>query len=344
MKNALAFFLCILLLTGCAQAPDVSEEIPSDDNQVLVLCADGSNLTVPLGARSTMQTAAPAPTLVAPMAHIPDNVFILSSGVALNISDHKLFSAADIRNAADAIPVNAFDSYRQLTIHYDENISDRLMQLLTAQYGPHTDELQTKKQLLFQVRMLPGISARIDALCAPGQNTAPLGSDLVGQLTNYFRFKLSDYNKAYANLTSTLSSSDRVKTEWLLWQEAFSAQEASLKANYTHVESNIAIRSVTEQEDFLIIGLQEQLYIDYTYADGTHSDRMAYSINHALVLQISDKGYQVVRDFYSCPILGLDTTEGLNRFVPAKAETLVWLMSCDEKSGQWRPTGYVWER
>lgn len=344
MKKALAIFLCILLLTGCAKAPVASEETQSDENQVLVLCADDSNLTIPLGARTVLQTAAPAAPLITPAVSIPDNIFILSSGVTLNINNMESFSEEEIRTAADAIPTDAFDNYRLSGIIFNEDNASRLMELLTAQYGARPSALQSAKQLLFQAQMIPGLSARIDHLCAPGQDTTVLDTDLTGQLTNYFRLKLRDYNDSYEKLGCNLGSSDRVKTEWPLWQEAFSAQEASLKANYTHVESNIAIRSVTEQEDFLIIGLQEQLYIDYTYADGAYSDRMAYSINHALVLQVSDKGYQVVRDFYSCPILGLDTTEGIDRFVPAEAETLVWLMSCDEESGQWRPAGYVWER
>ncbi|MBQ1207807.1 MAG: hypothetical protein IIX65_04705 [Lachnospiraceae bacterium] len=343
MKKALTFFLCILLLTGCAKAPAVPDETISGDNQVPVLCAEGSNLTVPLGARSTMLSEVPTPTLVAPMTHLPDNIFLLSGGIALDIANTKTFSEADIVAAANALPVDAFDNYRQIAVRYDESSSDRLTELLTAQYGPRPDELQMEKQMLFQAQMIPGISARIDALCAPGQSTASLDTELVGQLTNYFRFKLREYNDAYAKLTGSLGSSDRVKTEWFLWQNAFSAQEASLKATYTQVESDIAIRSVAESGDYLIIGLQEQLHIDYRYAGNSHADRMAYSINHALVLQLSDKGYQVVRDFYSSPILGLDTTEGIDRFLPAEAQTLIWLVQYDEAAGQWRPAGYAWE-
>ncbi|MBQ8813992.1 MAG: hypothetical protein IJZ85_05835 [Lachnospiraceae bacterium] len=344
MKKALALFLCILMLTGCGQAASQPEK-PDSHEPAIVLSADDSLTPFPIKATSPGETEAPAADLVAPAAFIPDNLFILSNGTSLKINGSESFSEEDILAAAETIPANAFDSHRQTAVLYDESQHTLWLDVLYEQYASDEYfELPDGKLMVLQSEVLPSVSARINRLCAPGTDHAALDADLAEQLTNYFRLKLADYNKTYQGIGCTLGTSDRVGEEWLQWKAVFAAQETSLGADYLNVTVDADIRSVTWSQDYLIIGVQEQLYIDFLYSGSGRADRMAFSTNHVLVLQTSDKGYDILRDFYACPILNIDTTEGIDKFVPAEAESLVWLMSYQEETDKWLPATYLWAK
>ena len=344
MKKALALFLCTLLLTGCSQTASQPEKTDSHE-PALVLSADDSQIPVPIKATTPAESEAPTAELVNPAAHIPENLFVLSNGTSLKINGSEFFAEEDILAAAETIPANAFDSHRQTALLYDESQHSMWMEVLTEEYGSDEYfELPDGKLMVLQSEVLPSVSARINRLCAPGGDTTALDEHLTEQITNYFRLKVTDYNAAYKSLASHLSSSDRVKGEYLQWKEAFSASEADLGAEYVNVECDANIRSAAWLGEYLIVGVQEQFQIDYQYIGKSTSNRMAFGTNHVLVLQTSDKGYYVIRDFYTCPILTVDTTEGIDNFVPAETESLIWLMSYREETGEWLPATYLWAK
>lgn len=351
MKKFIVYLLCLLLLTGCSRfsatqpadslAADAAAETPNNDADALTTSLDSDNVPAvqPAVAAFSRNRSVDSQNPDSPDTYIETT---LSDGTPLTIANTYLFDEELITAAAEkALEVHP-DGAKYSALLCDGDQHNQWTDLVFSSFcleGRYPRESENYLTLLATIPVRP--YSQISRRCRTSAETPDIDSDLAENIALYYQSRLASYNNDYSSIISPFAVSKRVERENRLWLDTLAEREKTIGAEFVNIETELNICSVTAADDYLIIGVSEWLSVQYQYPSKSTANEMGWGTDHVLVLQAAAEEYTVVNDFY-VDLGYLDTSDGINDFLPEETDYLVWLFNYQPDSDSWAVLGYSW--